>query len=201
MKKIIIITTLVLSSLIAKAQDLPKNWIGIYSSVSESELLRFGGELIGGASYYGQGGYLIGFEYIRELNDLFDIATGLNMSKNSLNSSYIDASGNLIKNTKPLNIDLWSIPLSIRLKTKRRFFIAGGIQMDKQINIKDYYYFDNQTGIGLNFSLGKDFLIKDKFIISLVPEILIHDIIAFNPEKHQQRLIEVGIKASFMFGL
>ncbi len=201
MKKIIIITTLVLSSLIAKSQDLPKNWIGIYSSISDGELFRFGGALDGGASYYGQAGYLIGFEYIRELNDLFDIATGLNMSKNSLNSSYIDASGNLIKNTKPLNIDLWSIPLIVRLKSKRRFFVAGGIQLDKQINIKDYYYFDNQAGIGINFSFGKDFLIKDKFIISLAPEILIHNIIAFNPEKYQQRLIEIGIKASFSFGL
>jgi len=201
MKKIIIITTLFLSSLIVKAQDLPKNWIGIYSSISDGELFRFDGELDCSASYYGQGGYLIGFEYIRELNDFFDIATGLNMSKNNFNSSYIDASGNSIENTKPLNINLWSIPLIIRLKSKKRFFIAGGIQLDKQINVKDYYYFDNQSGIGINFSFGKDFLIKDKFIISLAPEILIHDIIAFNQENYQQRLMEIGIRASFRFGL
>ena len=201
MKQIIIITTLVLSSLIVKAQDLPKNWIGINSSISDGMLVRFGGALDGGSSYTGQGAYSIGFEYIRELNDLFDIETGINFSRNSFGSSYIDPNGSLIENTIPEKIDLISIPIIIRIKSKRRFFASAGFQIDKQINDIDSPFIDNQSGIGLNFSFGKDFLIKDKFIISIAPQILLHNIIAFNPENYQQRLLEIGIKASFRLGL
>lgn len=183
------------------AQNNKLNWIGVNASISSGELIRYGGVLDGGVSYTGKIGYLFGIGFSRAINNRFDLESGIDYSRNSFNSSYIDGSGQIIKSVNPEHVDLLTIPLNIRIKLKKHFFITGGLQYDQRFNVTNSPGIDNQTGIGVDFKIGKDFRISDKMILYIAPEFIIHDLVPFYPEKNQQRLTEVGCRISYKFGL
>jgi len=183
------------------AQNDILNWIGINASVSTGELIRYGGELDGGLYYNGKIGFLIGIGFSRVINDRFDFESGIDYSRNSFNSSYIDDIGQTINNLNPEHVDLLTIPINIRIKLKKQFFVTGGVQYDQRINVTNSTSVDNQTGIGINFKVGKDFRLSDKMIFYIAPKFILHDIVPFKPEKNQQRLTEFGLRISYKFGL
>ena len=183
------------------AQNDKLNWIGINASMSIGELIRYGGELDGGLYHNGKTGFLIGVGFSRVINERFDFETGIDYSRNSFNSSYIDAMGQTIKSVNPEHVDLLTILINIRIKFKKQFFVTGGVQYDQRFNTIDSPTIDNQTGIGINMKVGRDFRITDKMILYIAPEILIHNIVPFYSEKHQQRLTEFGLRISYKFGL
>lgn len=202
MKKIValmIFMTIMINGLIAQNDKL--SWIGVNTSMSTGELIRFGGELDGGLSYDGKIGFLVGIGFLRVVNDRFDFLTGIDYSRNSFNSSYIDGMGQTIKSVNPEHVDLLTIPINIRNKLKKHFFVTSGLQYDQRFNVTNSPSVDNQTGIGINFKFGKDFILSDKMILYIAPELIVHDIIPFNPEKNQQRLTELGLRVSYKFGL
>jgi len=202
MKKIIALIAfmaIMINGLIAQNDKL--NWIGVNASISTGELIRYGGELDGGLSYNGKTGFLIGIGFSRLINDRFDFESGIDFSRNSFNSSYINAMGQAIKSISPEHVDLLTIPINIRIKFKKLFFVTSGIQYDQRFNVTNSPSVDNQTGIGVNFKFGKDFRLSDKMILYVAPELIIHDIIPFNAEKNQQRLTEFGLRISYKFGL
>ena len=169
--------------------------------MSTGDLIRYAGELEGGLSYNGKIGFLIGIGFSRLINDRFDFESGIDYSRNSFNSSYINSMGQTIKSVNPEHVDLLTIPINIRIKFKKQFFVTGGVQYNQRFKTINSSTIDNQTGIGINVKVGKDFKITDKMIFYIAPEILIHDIIPFYPEKHQQRLTEFGLRISYKFGL
>jgi len=202
MKKLtlfMVFMAIMINGLIAQSDKL--NWIGINATISTGELIRYGGRLDGGPGYDGKIGFLIGIGILRVINDRFDFESGIDYSRNSFTSSYIDDMGQVVHNPNQENVDLLTIPLNLRIKMKKQFFIAGGIQYDQRFNVINSPTIDNQTGIGFNLKVGRDFRISDKMRIYIAPEMLIHDIIPFYSEKHQQRLTEFGLRVSYKFGL
>lgn len=202
MKKIIVLIvfmSIMINELIAQNDKL--NWIGINASVSTGELIRYGGELDGGLFYTGKIGFLIGFGFSRIINDKFDFESGIDFSRNSFNTSYTDGMGQTFKSINPEYVDLLTIPINIRIKLKKLFFVTGGVQYDQRFNVTNSPSVDNQTGIGINFKVGKDFRLSDKMILYVAPELIMHDIIPIYPEKNQQRLIEFGLRISYKVGL
>ena len=109
--------------------------------------------------------------------------------------------GQTIRGVNPEHVDLLTIPLNLRIKLRKNFVITIGIQYDQRFNVIDHCTIDNQTGIGINLKIGKDFKLSNKMIVSLAPEIIIHDIIPFYPEKHQQRLTELGLRINYRIGI
>ncbi|MFO7869296.1 MAG: hypothetical protein R6U95_08375 [Bacteroidales bacterium] len=196
---LIVLMALITSGLIA--QNNKMNWIGVNTSISTGELIRYGGALDGGLSYNGKIGFLIGIGFSRVINNTFDFESGIDYSKNTFNSSYIDDRGQIIKTVNPEHVDLVTIPINIRIKLQKHFFVTGGLQYDQRINVINSPSVDNQTGIGINFTFGKDFILSDKMIVYIALEFIIHDIIPFSPEKNQQRLTEFGLRISYKFGL
>ena len=197
---IAIFLTILLTNIII-AQEKPNNWIGFNTSISIGELIRYGGALEGGTGYNGQIGFLIGIGFIRTINETFDLETKLDFSRNLFETSYIDAMGQTIRGVNPEHVDLLTIPLNLRIKLRKNFVITSGIQYDQRFNVIDYCTIDNQTCIGINLKIGKDFKLSNKMIVSLAPEIIIHDIIPFSPEKHQQRLTELGLRINYRIGI
>ena len=194
---LIVFMAIMINGLIAQNGKL--NWIGLNASMSSEALIRYGGELEGGFSYNGKIGFLIGFGFSRVINDKFDFESGIDYSSHSFNHSYIDDMGQIIKSVNP--VDLLTIPINIRIKFQKLFFVTGGIQYDKRFNVTNSQSVDDQTGIGINFKVGKDFRLSDKMILYIAPELLVHDIVPFNPVKYQQRLTELGLRISYKFGL
>lgn len=202
MKKIIaliVFMAIMINGLIAQNDKL--NWIGVNASISTGELIRYGGELDGGLSYNGKVGFLIGIGFSRVINDRFDFESGIDYSRNSFNSLYINVLGQTIKSESPEQLNLLSIPINIRLKLKKQFFVTGGLQYDQRFNVTNSISFDDQTGIGFNVKIGKDFKLSSKMILYIAPELIVHDIVPFNPEKNQQRLTEFGLRVSYKLGL
>jgi len=202
MKKIIaliVFLAIMINGLIAQNDKL--NWIGVNVSMSTGELIRYGGELDGGLNYNGKIGFSIGIGFTRVINDRFDFESGIDYSRNAFNSSYIDDMGQTIKSVNPELIDLLTIPINIRIKLKKLFFVTGGLQYDQRFDSTNSPSIDNQTGIGINFKIGKDLRLSDKMILYIAPELIIHDLIPFQTEKNQQRLTEFGLRISYRFGL
>lgn len=191
-------TGILMNGLVAQNKSL--NWLGINASVSAGELIRYGNETDGGISYNGKIGFLIGFGFTRVINDRFDFESGVEYSRHSFNSSYINDLGQSIRSFNPENVDLISVPANIRMKFRKQFFVTGGIQYDQRFNVPHSTTIDNQTGIGLNLKFGKEFKLSGQQILCISPEILIHSIVPFFPEKHQQRLTEIGLRLGHKFG-
>jgi hypothetical protein len=183
------------------AQTDKSNWVGVNASISSGVLMRFGGALDGGLSYNGDIGFLFGIGYSRLINDKLDFEIGIDYSRNSFDYVYTDGEGQVIYSVSPENIDLLTIPVNIKIKFKKQFFLSTGIQYDQRFMSIKSPTIDNQSGIGLNLKFGRDFKITDKMILSLAPEIIIHCIIPFYPENNQQRLTEIGLRISYRFGV
>lgn len=201
MKKITILISIITLNIVLIAQTDKSNWVGINASISTGELIRFGGELDGGLSYNGDIGFLFGIGYSRRINNKFNLETGIDYSRNSFDYVYTNGEGQVIKSDSPENMDLLTIPINIKIKFKKKFFLITGIQYDQRFNSIKSPTIDNQSGIGINLKIGRDFKITDKMILYVAPEIIIHSIIPFYPEKNQQRLIEIGLRMSYKFGL
>jgi hypothetical protein len=202
MKKItlIILFTIFYSSFVS-AQNESKAWLELNTSISSGGLIRYGGVLDGGLGHQGQVGFLVGIGYVRTINEKFDIETGLDLSQNSFEISYIDAMGQYIIEENHNYIDLLTIPLNLRIKIKKNFVFTGGIQYDQEIKANNSDRIGDQTGLGINVKFGKDFKLGNKMILSLSPEIIVHDIVPFHPENHQQRLTELGLRIKYKVGL
>lgn len=195
------IISIITLNIVLIAQTDISNWVGINASISSGELIRFSGELDGGLSYNGAIGFLVGIGYSRVINDKLNLETGIDYSRNSFDYVYTDGEGQVINSVSPETIDLLTIPINVKIKFKKQFFLITGIQYDQRFNSIKSPTIDNQSGIGLNLKIGRDFKITDKMILYLAPEIIIHSIIPFYPEKNQQRLIEIGLRMSYKFGV
>ena len=175
------------------------NWVGLNGSISTCKLIRYGGKIDDGIKYYEQIGFLVGIKYLRIINDKFAIETGLDFSRNSFKYSYINQMGLEEYSADPENVDLFSIPVNLKVNFKK-FSIKGGIQYDRSVSEFTSRIIDNQEGMGINLGIGKDFYISDGFIVFASPVIIFHNIIPFHTADDQQRLTELGIKIDFKYG-
>lgn len=201
MKQIILTVFLVMVVFNLKAQEKPTTWLGLNASVLSGELIRYGGELVGAANYNSQVGYQLGVSFIKSLNSRFDVETGVEYSQSSFKISYIGESGQLIKVREPAHVHLITIPLNLRINFGHRFFTSAGFLIDQQFNTEKSASIDNQSGLGVNLKIGRDFQISPTTAISIAPEFLLHALVPFSPETYQQKLTVFGIRMGYKFGL
>ncbi len=210
MKRIVLSVTLLaimINGLIAQRQPIHwigrnvpiVNWVGLNGSISTGKLIRYGGKIDDGIKYYEQIGFLVGVKYLRKINNKFAIETGLDYSRNSFRYSYINQMGIEEYSADPENVDLFSIPVNLKVNFKN-FSVKGGIQYDRSVSEFTSRIIDSQDGMGINLGIGKDFYISDSFIVFAAPGIVFHNIIPFYPADDQQRLTELGIKIDFKYG-
>ena len=177
------------------AQKEQKWWLEVNISSFKGHI-KISEGVFGGPSYKGQLGYLAGIGIVRNISDRFDIESGIEFMRSTLISR---AQMSQIETEK--KYDLLSVPLNLRIKIIKGFFVTGGVQYDKQINYElTPSSIPDQTGIGINLKIGKDFKLNDKMIISVAPEYHIHDI--FQPDYNiNRRLTEFGVRVSYKLGL
>ena len=175
------------------------NWIGVTGSVSATKLIRLGGKVDDGIVFYQQIGFLVGIKYSRVINEKYVIETGLDFSRNSYNYSYINAYGNREYSADPENIDLFTIPVGVRINF-RDFSLLTGIQYDRSVSSFNSPIVDNQEGLGIHLRVGKDFFVADRITMFVAPVLIIHNVISFYPAEDQQRMTELGIRIDIKYG-
>ncbi|MDT8401938.1 MAG: hypothetical protein RQ743_09600 [Bacteroidales bacterium] len=175
------------------------NWIGFTGSVSATKLVRFGGKVDDGIVFYQEIGFLLGIKYSRVLNEKYAIETGLDFSRNSYNYSYINAFGLREYSVDPENVDLFTIPVGLRVNF-RDFSVLAGIQYDRSVSSFNSPIIDKQEGLGIHLRVGKDFYIADRITLFVAPVLIIHNVVPFYPEDNQQRMTELGLRVDFKYG-
>jgi len=186
-----------ISNVLFAQENLSNNLIDVHTSISNGNIVYcWTHPKDDGWSYKGQTGWTVGFGYRRMLTDRFDLETGIDISHYNFESTkdyYF-----IFK--KQYHLTLFSIPCNIWIKMKRHFAFGFGIQYDERIATKDTTTINNQSGIGINVKFEKDFKITETSMITVTPELTVHDIIPFHPEKNQQHLTVLGLRIGYKFG-
>lgn len=179
--------------------------IGVtYSTFGEHSIVRFqetesdAGNLIqSNANGRGDQFYVIGVNYLYQLNSLLDFETGIEYANHNFYISstdpLIDADG--IKT----NISLINIPLSLRVNFARYFFINGGLNMG--INSSKSEYIDSQTGIGGHIGLGIKYDSHFGVSVFVNPYFKAYSLLPFTAADNHQRLMESGLRFGLMYKL
>ncbi len=183
------------------AQDSQKKWIKFNASLSQGNLVRYFNSVDGSPSYDFELGYLLGIGYIHKINERLELETGLDYSRSRYKKSYAGAMGEMIEDVNLYHIDLLTVPLNLRFKLNRNFVITAGLLCDIETSIIDSRDVDEQSGIGINLKIGKDFLLNNKTILCITPELLIHGVVPFYHEKNYQNLTVLGLRVSYIIGL
>ena len=183
-----------------EAQNKSNFSFGVHTAINSGKLVRFGGPIEGAGGFEGQIGFHLGTSFSLLLNDYFDFDFGMNYSKNSFELSHTSANGILMYDD-PENIELFSVPISLRLKLRNKFYFISGFQLEQQLEVYDYMAINDQTGIGFHLKIGKDYTIYDSFKISVIPSLIVHALVPFNPAKNQQRFTEFAIQIGLKYGI
>jgi hypothetical protein len=172
------------------------NWIDIHTTLSKEALdllsRGFQNDLVIDDN---KSKWLIGFGYTRTLTNRFDLLTGIDYSRYSFHFSMVFS-----KYYSYEYFSLVSIPFNLRFKLKNRFAVTGGFLYDQFIPYKKPIDYDNQTGIGLNLKLEKDFRIAQKMLLNIGTEYTVHAIIPFYPSRFQERLSVISLCIGYKFG-
>jgi hypothetical protein len=156
------------------------------------------GDLIGGANHDGKGAEIIGFRYVKTLKKNFALETGLEYTKFkfSITPAYHP---DVTQTAKKENIELLSVPIYGNYTFGKYFFVNGGLLVDFQINKKDNHNLDRQSGLGAGLGIGGKYDFK-RITISVNPYVQKHAIIAANKERHQESILEAGIRIGVGYG-
>lgn len=201
MRIILLQAILIIACNIVNSQEAEKplrGKIGItYSFLGENDLFRTD-ELIGAASYYGEGFYTLGFSYISGLNKWLEAETGLEYSKHTF-SVFANVPPNIDMMPESTNVSLLVVPVTVRANFLKYFFVNGGALLDMDISGNNSV--DSQTGIGTVFGLGIKYDFKFGGSVFINPYAKAHSLLSFSGEDYPQRIYENGVRFGVTYQL
>lgn len=189
MKNIYIVLILLTFPLHSFAQSSHR--LGFIYGFAANEIVRKD-NLDGAGSHDGKGAGMIGLRYIKTLKNNFAFETGLEYSRYKFSvSPAFHPDVTLISRRE--NIDLLSLPIYAHYTFGKYFFINGGLIADFQVNKKEKKSLDGQSGLGTGLGIGAKYDFN-RITISVNPYFQHHAIFAADKERHQERIIEAGIR-------
>lgn len=151
----------------------------------------------GGASYDLKTGFSIGFYYASkfDFNEKLSIQSGLSYYRNTL---IVTPAFNPDIDMTPRSHNLQMIYLSTLFKfdLSKYFFINTGSLL--ALDISSNKTISNQTGLGAMFGLGTEISINENFAIQFNPYFNIHSLIPIFSDNTPERIVDTGIKMSFI---
>jgi hypothetical protein len=149
-------------------------------------------------TYEGKSFYTFGLTYIRGLNKWLEIETGLEYSKHN-----IDVIPNVMPGVPPsfvrtpkTDITLFNIPVTLRAKFLKYFFVNAGLLVDMDVS-KDIYL-ENQTGFGGIVGFGANYDFDCGLSVFLNPYIKAHSWIDVGAK---QKILEKGFRLGITYDL
>ena len=169
--------------------------IEVYSStVGQTNPYRSGAPLIGGSINPNGNGYCnIGVNYIEPLNKWLGILGGMEFSNHKIKTTYWVDNPNYPEPSPTYeNIQLFSFPINIQADFLKYFYARTGFMIDWETK-NNSSYFNNQSGIGLNFEVGGKYEFKNHVTLFLSPFFQAHGIVLFHSEQHAYKINNEGI--------
>jgi long-subunit fatty acid transport protein len=179
-----------------QAQKELSNKIGVtFSSLGTNDIFEKSNTT--NYNYEGENFYTLGLTYIRGFNKWLEIETGLEYSRHNINIALNIMPGtNAFKRTQKTNISLLNIPVTLRFKFLKYFFVNGGVLID--IDASNSVYFENQTGFGAIAGFGANYDFDCGLSVFLNPYIKAHSWIDVGA---QQKILEKGFRLGVAYDL
>ncbi|MDO8898276.1 MAG: hypothetical protein Q7V19_11540 [Bacteroidales bacterium] len=168
-----------------------------YSSFGENDVFRFN-ELDGAASYNSDYFRTFGISYVHPLNKWLEVESGIEYSRHHI----------IIQpNLPPIicafprkeSFSLINIPVTLRAGFLKYFFVNGGLFLDVDASVNSPIA--NQTGIGVLLGLGVKYDFDFGISVFVNPYSKLHSLLAFQTEKHHQRILENGFRIGLSYDL
>lgn len=93
-------------------------------------------------------------------------------------------------------LNLLYIPILLKINVGKHFFIHGGLLGD--IDVSKPKGISDQSGIGTSIGVGTEFYLGRKISLQLNPYMNFHGLIMSNPDNYPDRVMNPGIKLSFL---
>jgi hypothetical protein len=154
--------------------------------------------LIGGPGMNKKPGFSTSFEYIFRSNKIINLGAGLcyqfaqveytpNMNTGDWFTGQID------------KINVLSFNFSTIVKSKNDFYLSVNPMVTLQLNYNSDFITENQSGLGLSFSVGKYFNLNDKLRLNIEPRLWINNIVPFQDEHLYKKLTTLGLNLGLVF--
>jgi hypothetical protein len=99
------------------------------------------------------------------------------------------------------NINILSINVAAIYNLKHDYYISLNPLMNLQLKYTSDLITDKQNGLGLSFSIGKYFSLKDNIRLNIEPKININNIAPFGTEDYLKlRMVSAGLNIGLVFG-
>ena len=143
-------------------------------------------------------GFSTSFEYLFRSNKIINLGFGLcyqfaqveytpNMNTGDWFTGQID------------KINVLSFNFSTIVKSKNDFYLSVNPMITLQLNYNSDFITDNQSGLGLSFSVGKYFNLNDKLRLNVEPRLWINNIVPFQDENINLKLTTLGLNLGLVF--
>jgi hypothetical protein len=196
MKKaaVFLFSVLVHGTIYSQTQEYNSNiMIGIFTNIGINQPVRFHkiSSEYEPRAYHGNGSYSAGVKFSKYLSSKYKLELGAIYSVFKVgfeDPEFMPYTGIVYHET----FETFNIPIILKAYLKNNYFLGVGTMIDIGLP-RNSLFTDTQTGFGLSFGGGKDFIIKN-FIIDITPNLEIHSVLPFTYVSGQQRLVVFGIR-------
>lgn len=181
--------------------------ISVYTSLVNDNFFAYPHVLGADANANETGFLLLGLEYSLQLKKNLWLNAGAEFAKHMINVSYWMDNPNIpqIPDNKG-QLQLITVPVSVRLSFLKYFFIQGGVVFDKQVKNNVYNRFtgkdnviNDQSGIGALVKLGGQYRFKKHFTVFTGLYSEAHGLVFFNKPNFKKRLIDGGLRTGVQY--
>lgn len=168
-----------------------------FSSFGTNDLVRFS-QLDGDASYSSGGFEVFGITYLRTLNPVIDLETGLEYS---IHRIIVTPNVPPLTEITPYTArpSMVIIPITLRYYLGKYFFINGGPIFSIDASLKTIVH--NQNGLGAMAGAGLQYTFNFEGTVFINPYFKAHTLLPFSSKLYYQRLLEAGIRVGFVYPL
>jgi hypothetical protein len=139
--------------------------------------------------------YSIGINFVKPINKILSFETALQFSK----YNFVIADTTISPNSNDRNINILSIPITLRVYLAKQFFINWGILLD--ITVKNNTSINDQTGMGVFVGMAYEHNFDFGVAVFINPYFTYHAFVPIPSEWDRNNIFEVGIKSGFEFQL
>ena len=198
MKRITLLLILAsLTNLISAQETQPtKSKIGIsFLGLGSNDAMHLT-NLDGAASYSGEGYYGFQLDYIKPLNKVFSLESGVGFRHHELNQHpNVPPGGDDSPNAA--FADILVIPIGVRVTFLKYAFINTGILIDT--NLGHSMNVSAQNGLGFNLGIGLQYEFNSGLGVYVNPYAAMHSAIHFSNENYPERTTESGLKIGLTY--
>lgn len=191
MKKVLLISLLLLIAIIGKGQEMVLSLAPTWSNFAYFQ------SVAGGPSGNYKPGVNIAFEYVRSTTNKFSYGCGV-----SYQFSQVEIVPNHVVEADPhketQNVILASFKTVFNFRNG--YYLSADPHIGIQLNRSSQESIDDQSGVGVSMGYGKRVLINERFSINIEPRLWVHNVVPFVDTNIPKRLTVIGLRAGLKLG-